>query len=143
MDNNEQSISEVRQAIENWSKALYEKDLEAMHKDYASQYRLFDVASTAEGAEGAKELWAQCFPYFDKPKIEYKDMVIQATDDMAIAHFRCRMSGIAAPVPDEMSKAWLRGTVCFRKTDGVWKCIHEHISFPVNCETNQIIFETD
>lgn len=141
MNNNQQSVKEVQEAIKQWSDALHHKDLEAMHKDYADEYRLFDVGSTAEGVDAVKALWEQCFQYFDKPKTEYKDMVIQATDDMAVAHFKSRITGMTLPLPDNMANAWLRGTVCFRKVDGVWKCIHEHISFPVNCETNEIAYD--
>lgn len=141
MNNNAQSVKEVRQAMDEWASALREKDLEAMHKNYADEYRLFDVMSTVEGVDATKELWTQCFPYFDKPEIEYKDMIIHATDDMAIVHFKSRISGMVSPPPAEMANTWLRGTCCFRKIDGKWKFIHEHISFPVNCETNQIATE--
>lgn len=141
MVSNEQTINEIKVAIEEWGNALKAKDLEAMHKDYAEQYRLYDVGATANGVEEVKALWQHCFPYFDKPEIEYKDLVIEASDTMAVAYFRSRLTGLNVPMPSEMANAWLRGTVCFRKVGGVWKCIHEHISFPVNCETNEIMFE--
>ncbi len=141
MGNNEQSVKEVREAIERWADALLQKDLETMHKDYADQYCNFDVGSTANSVEELKKLWAHCFPYFEKPEIEYKNMVIEASDDMAVAYFNSRLNGCNIEMSDEMANAWLRGTICFRKIDGVWKCIHEHCSFPLNCETNQINFE--
>jgi ketosteroid isomerase-like protein len=40
-----------------------------------------------------------------------------------------------------MANAWIRGTCCFRKTDDVWQCFHEHISFPVDCEKNAIAYD--
>ncbi len=139
MKNNEQSVKEIRAAMDQWGAALYKKDLEAMHHDYAEKgYRLFDVQQTVENVDGAKKLWEGCFPYFDKPKVEYKDMVINATDDMGLVHFRTRITGTVQPMPPEMENTWLRGSVVYRKIDGAWKCIHEHISFPVNCETMQI-----
>lgn len=141
MNNNRQSIEAVREAMNQWEVALSVKDSDAMHKDYADEYRLFDVGSTANTVDEAKQTWGRCFPYFDKPQIEYKNMVIHATDDMAVVHFNSRLHGLNVHVPEEMANAWLRGTICFRKVDGIWKCIHEHVSFPVNCETNQIIFE--
>jgi ketosteroid isomerase-like protein len=141
MQNNPQSVQEVKEAMDAWAKALYAKDLEAMHEGYASEYRLFDVMATVDSVEGAKELWKQCFPYFDKPEVEYKELVIQATDDMALVHFKSRIKGMVSPPPEEMANTWLRGTVGYRKIGGQWKCIHEHISFPVNCETGQIAAE--
>jgi ketosteroid isomerase-like protein len=139
MKNNEQTIKDIREAMDNWSKALYRKDLEAMHHDYAETgYRLFDVQHTVESVEDVKNLWKECFPYFDKPQVEYKDMVIDAGEDMALVHFRSRINGMVQPIPKEMEDSWLRGTVVYKKINGSWKCIHEHISFPVNCETMQI-----
>ena len=88
-----------------------------------------------------KKLWESCFQYFDSPEIQYKNMVIEATEDMAIVYFNSRLNGLNIEIPSEMANSWLRGTVCFRKIGDAWKCIHEHVSFPVNCETNQIIFE--
>lgn len=138
MKNNEQSVKEIKAAMDAWAEALYQKDLEAMHKDYANQYCLYDVKQTVHSAQGSKELWQCCFPFFDKPKAEYKDMVIHASDDMAIVHFRSRITGTVNPMPNEMGNTWLRGTVGYRKIDGAWKCVHEHISFPVDCETMKI-----
>lgn len=138
---NTESEKEIRAAMDQWAAALQTKDLEAMHKDYAEQYRIYDVGSTANSVAELKELWQQCLPYFDKPVVTYKNLVIEASADMGVAYFNSRIEGMNIPLPDEMANAWLRGTCVFRKLDGSWKCIHEHFSFPVNCETNQIIFE--
>lgn len=139
MKNNEQSVKEIRAAMDSWGTALYNKDLKTMHQDYAEQgYRLFDVQHTADNVDGVIKLWEECFPYFDKPKVEYKDMSIDATDDMALVHFRSRITGMVVPMPQELENTWLRGTVVYRKINGAWKCIHEHISFAVNCETMSI-----
>jgi ketosteroid isomerase-like protein len=140
MNNNEQSVKEIKAAIDAWGEALYKKDLEAMHKDHASQYCLYDVQQTVYSAEGSKKLWQGCFPFFDKPKVEYKDMVIHASEDMAIVHFRSRITGTVEPLPEDMDNSWLRGTVGYRKVGGQWKCVHEHISFPVDCEKMTIDF---
>ncbi len=140
MKNNEQSVTEIRAAMDKWTEALRRKDIEAMHENYADQYCMFDVKDTVYSVAGAKELWAQCFPYFDDPQAKYKDLVIHASDDMAVVHFKSQIEGLNVPMPEEMKQAWLRGTVCFRKIDGVWKCVHEHISFPVDCEKNEIVY---
>jgi ketosteroid isomerase-like protein len=35
-------------------------------------------------------------------------------------------------------EAWSRGTRVFRKTDGQWKLIHQHVSFPYDPETGAV-----
>ena len=142
MTNNEQSVKEARDLLNAWGKALLHKDLEAMHKSYIEDCLLFDVTASLKGVESAKEMWRKCLPYFDKPQIEYKDLEIHATEDMAVVHFRNRITGTVEPMPEEMANVWLRGTVCYKKVDGVWKCIHEHISFPVDTETMQVAKNT-
>lgn len=140
--NNEQSVQEIKSLMDAYAAALYEKDLDAMHKDYSkTNYKLFDVMVSIDSIKGAEDAWKKCFPYFDKPKLEYKQLEIHASDDMAVVHFRNRITGTAQPMPPEMENSWLRGTICFQKEDGQWKCIHEHISFPVCCETNTIAHE--
>jgi ketosteroid isomerase-like protein len=136
--NNPQSVIEIQQAMKAWAIALSEKDIAAMHKDYSETYCMFDVQETAESVEGVKALWERCMPYFDKPEIQYKNTVIHASDDMAVVHFRSNMSGMAMPIPDHMRDTWLRGTCCFKKIEGEWKCFHEHVSFAVDCETEKI-----
>lgn len=143
MQNNQQSVNEIRALMTQWGEALYNKDLEAMHQDYASTgYKLFDVKETAETIETVKKLWEQCLPFFDKPKVEYKDMVINATDDMGLVHFRSRITGTIHATPPEIENIWeniwLRGTVVYQKIDNKWQCIHEHISLPVDCETMKV-----
>lgn len=143
MKNNPQSVAQIKAAMDKWAAALSAKDLEAMHQDYADDFRIFDIGTTKNSADGLKELWAQCLPYFDTPKISYKNMHIEASDDMAVVYFNSFLNGMKMELPEEMKDAWLRGTICFRKIDGTWKSIHEHFSFPVNVETNEIIFDQD
>lgn len=38
MENNPQSVMEIKAAMEAWAQALSRKDLDAMHHDYADQY---------------------------------------------------------------------------------------------------------
>ncbi len=140
MQNNETSVKEIKAAMDAWGQALLNKDLDTMHADYANEYCMYDVKETANNVEEVKELWKQCFPFFDKPTVEYKDMVIHASDDMAIVHFKSRITGFTEPLPEEMANSWLRGTVGYRKIDGKWQCVHEHISFPVDCENGTIAY---
>lgn len=140
---NQKSVQEVKAAMAAWGEALTAKDIERMHKDYAENYRIFDVGMTVNSVEGVKELWKKCLDFFDEPKAEYKNLVIEASDTMAVAHFNSRITGMNVPMPDEMKNAHVRGTVCFKKVGDTWQCFHEHISFPVNCETNTVVFESD
>jgi hypothetical protein len=68
---------------------------------------------------------------------------ITASDHVAFSHSRC--AGLSRPTRSasalnhmtgtrtdgEHTDLWFRGTVCFRKTGGIWKIIHEHNSVPL------------
>ena len=72
MNSDEQSVREIREAIDKWSAALKEKDLDTMHRDYSEKFRLYDVGSTANDVEETKKLWEQCFPYFENQRLNIR-----------------------------------------------------------------------
>jgi ketosteroid isomerase-like protein len=36
---------------------------------------------------------------------------------------------------------WLRATVGYRKTDGRWLVVHEHVSVPIDMESGKALFD--
>lgn len=129
--------------IKQWDTALSRKDAKTLASFCSDDYRIFDVMENVKGAKAYQALWEKCFPYFeDTIGIERKDVQMHVTDDMAFMHFYSRLSGMKG-VPEEAAKTWIRVTACFIRENGAWKVAHEHVSFPVNCETNEIKFLKD
>ncbi len=127
---------EVMTLLERFDAALNKKDLDALAKCYDDNVRVFDVGAQVEGFGGLRRLWESCFPYFTKPiEIERRDINMHVNDGMAIVSFYSRIKGVETDNPAATS--WLRTTMCMKKIDGAWKIVHDHISFPVNCETEK------
>lgn len=64
---------------------------------------------------------------------EVRDLTIQVAADVAFAHSFNRSAGTTKQGRDV--SMWVRWTACFRKLDGAWKVVHEHVSVPFDRET--------
>ena len=128
----------IRRVIAAWSRALEAKDLDGLVADYADDAVVFDAIPPYKtvGKEAIREVWANCLPYFpERFKSEHRDIVIHVTGDTAIMH------GMHHFVPDladdPIGQNWLRVTVGYRRINGQWKSVHDHISTPFNPMNSQ------
>jgi ketosteroid isomerase-like protein len=67
MTDEAESDAEVMAAREAWSRALWARDLDALHACYADDVRVFHVATQLEGFEPLRALWQGCLPSFPTP----------------------------------------------------------------------------
>jgi len=119
----------VRRVIEDWSEALRTKDLERLWSHYASDIRVFDLAPPLQHRSEQREALADWFETWEGPLgLEFHDLAIAASGDLAFAHGLCRLRG--KRTDGESTDLWYRATLCFRRTGGRWKVVHEHASVP-------------
>lgn len=127
---------EIRQLVDNWTKALSAKDIEGLMSHYAPDILLFDLAPPLQyrGAEAYRKNWEEWLSSFEGPVgYEISDLSITAGHDVAFCHSLNRISGTR--INGEQTDVWVRATVGFRKIDGNWMVTHEHFSVPFNMET--------
>jgi hypothetical protein len=67
--------------------------------------------------------------------VEYRDLGITAGDTVAFSRGLERMSGTLKN--GQKFDTWVRFTECYRKTNGHWLAIHDHISVPVDLESGK------
>ncbi|MCA9130805.1 MAG: nuclear transport factor 2 family protein [Planctomycetales bacterium] len=130
--------SKIRQVISRWSRALEAKDLDGIVADYADDAVLFDAIPPYKvvGKAAIREVWANCLPYFPEQfKSEHRDIVIHVSGDTAIMygvhHF------LPTPADHPCGQTWMRVTVGFRRINGLWKSVHDHVSIPFNPMNSQ------
>lgn len=136
--------AEIRHMMHEWSRALEAKDAAGMVKDYASGAVLYDAIPPYKtvGADNIRQVWENCLPYFPEQfKSEHRDVQIHVAGDTAFAH--CMHHFIPTPADDPIGQNWLRVTVGYRKFNGKWKVIHEHVSTPFNPMNSQAWFISD
>ncbi len=130
--------AEIRGMIANWSAALEAKDVDGLTAHYLPDTVLFDAIPPYKtvGKDAIRAVWESCLPYFPAQfKSEHRDVNVHVSGDLAVVHAVHHM--IPTPADDPTGQTWIRVTVCYRRIDGQWKVVHEHVSIPFNPMDNQ------
>lgn len=138
----EANLAAIEQVIKNWDSALYDKDIERLAEYYSEDCTTFDVGAQVKGPEAIKSLWEPCLQFFgDHIGIQRKNESLIVSEELALFTSYNRLTGMASDM--DAAKSWLRATVVLRKLEGEWKIIHEHISFPFECDKEKPAYILD
>jgi uncharacterized protein (TIGR02246 family) len=128
-------------ALENqFAAAVTAKDLDAIVKVYVPDETLlvFDVVPPRQyvGARAYRKDSEDFLALFKGPlKFEITDLQITTADPLAYSHSIQRVSGTDAKgQPMDLT---VRLTDVYRKINGNWLIVHEHVSVPVDLNTNK------
>ena len=132
--------AEVRQLLDRWAKAFHAKDLNGIMSIYEPGQALvsYDIIPPLQytGFEAYKKDYREFLDQFQGPiDIEYRDLHIIAGDTVAFSRGLERMTGTLKN--GQKFDAWVRFTEGYRKTNGHWLVIHDHISVPVDLDTGK------
>lgn len=134
----QQDEAEIHRLIAAWSAALEAKDVDALTADYLPDSLLYDAIPPYKvvGKQAIREVWANCLPYFpEKFKSEHRDITIHVSGDLAIMYALHHF--VPTPADHPSGQTWMRVTVGYRRIDGKWRVVHEHISIPFNPMNDQ------
>jgi uncharacterized protein (TIGR02246 family) len=133
-----QDEADIRRLIAAWSRALEAKDMDGLTADYAPDAVLFDAIPPYKtvGADNIRKVWNNCLPYFpDTFKSEHRDITVHVDGDVAFVY--CLHHFVPTPADHPCGMTWMRVTACYRRLEGRWKVVHEHVSLPFNPMNNQ------
>jgi ketosteroid isomerase-like protein len=122
----------IRGAIEDWTRAVRAKDLEAVMRHYAPEFRAFDIAPPLQSRDldawrSGMRMW---FESWSGPVgLDMHDLEIEVDGDVAYSTSVNHIAGARAD--GEATDMWLRATVGWRRTGGAWLVAHEHVSVPL------------
>lgn len=134
---------QIRELTQQWLKAVHACDVDAALAHYAPDVVVYDLfgATKVEGTASYRknyEMWFQCCAQAAK-SYEIKELEIVAGEDVAFCHALNCMTG---PNPEgKVEETWVRVTVCYRKQGGEWKIVHEHVSAPLDMESQKGVFQ--
>lgn len=135
----------IRSLISQWSRALEATDPDGLTANYVPDAVLYDVKPPykTQGVAAIRALWAACLPYFPASfTSEHRDLSLVVGDDVAFWHGLHHIKPTDQP-HHPAGQSWIRVTACYRKIDGRWLVVHEHVSMPFDCRTGQVAPITD
>ncbi len=132
--------AQIHHLMDDWARAARDKDIDGIMACYTPDIVSFDMIPPLQyvGAEAYRKDWQMGFEMCQEPgDFETRDETLAVGADVAFCHRLNRMSGT-----DEEGNAfdcWVRWTQCFKKVHGKWLIAHEHISVPLDMQTNQAL----
>ncbi|HEY2901287.1 MAG TPA: nuclear transport factor 2 family protein, partial [Polyangia bacterium] len=130
----------IRERVDEWAKAFRAKDVEGIMSIYAPDIVSFDVGPPLryQGAEKKRRAWQEAFAAYAGPVFyEVRDLNVTTHGELAFVHSLNHVQGRLAS--GHVSALWLRWTACFRRIDGVWLIVHDHVSVPADLEHGQAL----
>lgn len=124
---------QIRDIFAAWFEATSRKDATAATRDIAQDVVSYehDAPLAYHGVEAVREV---CQRGFDASEgsIDWSvpGMAIVVQGDLAVQWGLNKMSA-------DGGEMWSRGTRVFRKKDGRWEMVHQHVSFPYDPQTGQ------
>jgi ketosteroid isomerase-like protein len=130
----------IRAEIDAIAQAVQLKDVHEMLMHCAPDIVTFDMLPPLkhEGAHAIRRDWASALAPIEGPvEYEVRDLDIVVGGDVAFAHSLNRFGGIGRDGRRIVS--WLRSTLGFRRIEGRWKLVHEHVSVPFDMSTSKAL----
>lgn len=132
--------AEIRQLLDRWAKAFRAKDLNGIMSIYEPGQGLvaYDIVPPLQykGYDAYKKDYQEFLGQFQGGiEVEMRDLRIVAGDRVAFSHGLERLRGTLKN--GQKLDAWIRFTEGYRKTNGRWFAIHDHVSVPADLESGK------
>jgi uncharacterized protein (TIGR02246 family) len=136
--------AEIRQLLDRWAKAFHARDLNGIMSIYEPGQALvsYDIVPPLQytGFEAYKKDYQEFLDQFQGPiDVEYPNVRIIASDTVAFSHGLERLTGTLKN--GQKFDTWIRFTEGYRKTNGHWLAIHDHISVPIDLDTGKAVLD--
>jgi uncharacterized protein (TIGR02246 family) len=129
----------VRQRVDDLARAITAKDIDRVMSFFAPDIVSFDINPPLRyaGADLKRRAWQELFAAYTGFTYNVSELKVRADRDLAFAHSLNQVSGTLAN--GHVTQMWVRWTACFRRIDGVWLVVHDHVSVPVDLEHGQAL----
>jgi ketosteroid isomerase-like protein len=132
--------SQIRERVEDLAKAVAAKDIDRVMAFYAPDIVSFDIGPPLRygGADKKRRAWQDVFTtYTGALSYEIRELDVATDGALAFAHGVNHVTGSLAS--SHVTDMWVRWTACFRRIDGVWLVVHDHVSVPADLEHGQAL----
>jgi len=130
METNENE-AQVRELVENWAKAVRERDIEKILAHHSVDFVMYDVPPPFQsvGLDAYRSTWEDMFFKYTKPGVfDMDELNIVAGSDVAFcfATMKCADKSNSTDYVDLP----FRLTIGLQKINNQWTIVHEHHSIP-------------
>lgn len=127
---------EIRDLHDAWFAAAHAKDLDASMRPISTEIVSYEHSAPLQ-VTSVEEMREECRRGFAQASDDFTwtvpDLRIVVREDLAVAW---GLNRTASRHPDGSEDVtWSRGTRVFRRIDGTWKMVHQHVSFPLDAAT--------
>jgi len=132
----------IRELLDAQAQSLRTKNVDALMSHYAPEEITYDLPAPLQrvGAAAYRKNFETWFRAVKGPiDYELRDLHLAASGDVAFGHYLGHVR--STRTTGEKADYWVRVTAGFRKLDGEWMVVHEHISVPVHMETMKAAFD--
>ncbi len=126
----------IRALVDAFVKAIRARDIDAVMSAFAAEVVSFDLGPPLKhGHEGFRQRWQAMFDAHGGGPIDYEavDLSVNVGGDVAFSHSLNRTNG--------SPERWVRWTACYRRIDGWWRIVHEHVSAPVDVRAGKAVLD--
>ena len=130
----------IRKRVEYLAKAVRAKDIDRVMSFYARDIVSFDIGPPLRytGADNKPREWLRAFAAYSGPiDYEIRELDVETAGELAFVYSVNHVRGSLAG--GHSSDMWVRWTACFRRIDGVWLVVHDHVSVPADLEHGQAV----
>ena len=120
--------ADIEAVIQKLARAHADHDADTIVEVYAPDAVIFDLAPPLARSGMNRDNIAAWLAGWDGPiQIDALDVNLTIDGDVGFASALNRMRGRQGGEDQDL---WYRTTLCFRKTNGRWRIVHEHSSVP-------------
>ena len=120
---------------------MHAKDVEAFVSIFADDVRVFDMWGTwsHDGIDAWRQMATDWFGSLgdERVRVDFDEVRSTVGEDVALVSAFVTFTGLSAD-GDELRSLNNRLTRALRRTEGVWKVVHEHTSAPVDMATGKV-----
>ena len=136
--------AEIRALIESLADAVRRRDVDAMLACCAPEIASFDLVPPLKhaGADAIRRVWANTLTGLEPP-IEYDHhyLELMVGDDVAFSRSLNRFGGSKSD--GTLTVSWLCETLGFRRNDGRWQLVHQHVSVPFDMDSGKALLQLE
>jgi ketosteroid isomerase-like protein len=130
MDNFADNEIEIRQLVDNWAKAVRNKDIDGILAHHSDNFVMYDVPEPFQsvGIEAYRKTWDLFFKYTKPGVFDIHEINIIVDDKVGFVYAKMQCadkSNTTDFVPLDF-----RLTIGLKKINGQWTILHEHHSIP-------------